>query len=209
MGDGRLPVAVHSADALSGVGVTRQLERHPAVRLVDHASAVPGTVAVFVSDTLDETTSVRLHRHGRTTGACSVLVVRHLSDSELLTAVAARVRVVLRHHEISTERLYQAVLTVSHGHGDLPPDLLGRMLELSAALNRSGPGVTTVRPDAPSPWEVTVLRLLADGFDTEEIAGAIGCSTRTVKKGISTLLDRLGLRNRAHAVAYAWREGLI
>ncbi|MBT2414689.1 response regulator transcription factor [Streptomyces sp. ISL-12] len=202
-------MTVHSTDPLSGAGVTHRLEHHPDVRMVDDASAVPGTVAVFVADTLDNTTSVRLHRHGRTTGACSVLVVRQLTDSELLEALAARVRVVLRHHDTSAERLHQAVRTASRGHGDLPPDLLGRVLEWSAALSLSRHGATAAPPDAPSSWEVTALRLLADGLGTEEMARTLGCSTRTAKKRVSALLDRLGLRNRAHAVAYAWREGLI
>ncbi|WP_217145753.1 LuxR C-terminal-related transcriptional regulator [Streptomyces sp. AC627_RSS907] len=194
---------------MSRAAITRQLERHPAVRLVDQASATPGTVAVFVADTWDGTTAVRLHGHGRRADARSVLVVRHLSDPDLLEALAARVRVILWSGEASSERLYEAALTAFRGDGALPPDLQGRLLRRTAELSRSRSGATTARTDPPSPWEIAALRLLADGCDTEEMARTLGCSALTVEKGVGGLLGRLGLRNRTHAVAYAWREGLI
>ena len=53
------------------------------------------------------------------------------------------------------------------------------------------------------------MRLLADGFDTAEIAGRLFYSERTVKNIIHDITSRLELRNRTHAVAYAIREGLI
>jgi DNA-binding NarL/FixJ family response regulator len=60
-----------------------------------------------------------------------------------------------------------------------------------------------------SPREVDVLRLVADGLDTGEIADSLNYSERTVKNVLHELTTRLQLRNRSHAVAYAVREGLI
>jgi DNA-binding NarL/FixJ family response regulator len=54
-----------------------------------------------------------------------------------------------------------------------------------------------------------VLRLVADGLDTTEIARRMAYSERTVKNVIHDVTTRLNLRNRSHAVAYAVREGLI
>ena len=51
--------------------------------------------------------------------------------------------------------------------------------------------------------ERDVLRLLADGLDTAEIAGQLAYSERTIKNIIHDLTTRLNLRNRSHAVAYA------
>ena len=69
------------------------------------------------------------------------------------------------------------------------------------------------RPGAPTsglaPREVDVLRLVAEGLDTVEIAGKLSYSERTVKNVMHGLTTRLRLRNRAHAVAYALREGYI
>jgi DNA-binding NarL/FixJ family response regulator len=66
-------------------------------------------------------------------------------------------------------------------------------------------------PDAQSHTEreLAVLRMLGEGCDTREIARRLAYSERTVKTVIQDLSQRLGLRNRSHAVAYAVRNGLI
>ena len=58
-----------------------------------------------------------------------------------------------------------------------------------------------------TPRETQVLKLVADGHDTSEIALALCYSERTVKNVLHDLTTRLQLRNRSHAVAYAVREG--
>jgi DNA-binding NarL/FixJ family response regulator len=57
--------------------------------------------------------------------------------------------------------------------------------------------------------ERAVLRLIADGFGTAEIAMRLNYSERTVKNILHRLLSRMHLRNRAHAVAYALGNGLL
>lgn len=57
--------------------------------------------------------------------------------------------------------------------------------------------------------EREVLRMLADGLSTLEIARRLNYSERTVKNIIHDMLDRLNLRNRPHAVAFALRHGLL
>lgn len=57
--------------------------------------------------------------------------------------------------------------------------------------------------------EREVLRLMAEGLDTVQIARTLSYSERTVKNIIQKLLIRLQLRNRPHAVAYALRNGLL
>jgi DNA-binding NarL/FixJ family response regulator len=57
--------------------------------------------------------------------------------------------------------------------------------------------------------ELAVLRMVADGRSTHEIARALSYSERTIKNAIHDLVTRLQLRNRSHAVAYAVRAGLI
>ncbi len=60
-----------------------------------------------------------------------------------------------------------------------------------------------------APREVDVLRLVAEGLDTRQISGKLAYSERTVKNVLHALTTRLQLHNRAHAVAYALREGYI
>ena len=57
--------------------------------------------------------------------------------------------------------------------------------------------------------ELRVLRLLADGYSTAEIASALAYSERTIKNAIHDLTTRLQLRNRSHAVAFRGPAGLI
>jgi DNA-binding NarL/FixJ family response regulator len=57
--------------------------------------------------------------------------------------------------------------------------------------------------------EVEVLRLVAEGLDTGEIARRLAFSERTIKSVLHDVTTRLQLRNRAHAVAFAVREGFI
>lgn len=57
--------------------------------------------------------------------------------------------------------------------------------------------------------ETEVLRLVAAGYSTQEIADRLSYSQRTVKSILHDVTNRFQLRNRSHAVAYALREGLI
>jgi DNA-binding NarL/FixJ family response regulator len=57
--------------------------------------------------------------------------------------------------------------------------------------------------------EVDVLKLLADGMSTVEIAQQLNYAERTIKNVIADMLSRLNLRNRTQAVSYAYRVGAI
>jgi DNA-binding CsgD family transcriptional regulator len=56
---------------------------------------------------------------------------------------------------------------------------------------------------------VEVLRLLADGLDTVEIADRLNYSERTIKNVLHAMMTRLNLRNRSHAVAFGLRCGAL
>jgi DNA-binding NarL/FixJ family response regulator len=57
--------------------------------------------------------------------------------------------------------------------------------------------------------EASVLKLLADGRSTTDVARELFYAERTVKLIVQGVVRRFGLRNRTHAVAYAIRHGLI
>ncbi|MFJ3208998.1 MULTISPECIES: helix-turn-helix transcriptional regulator [Streptomyces] len=205
--DGRVPVAVSAPDPISREGAISQLRRHPEVDLREESG--PGTVALLIEDALDEAALTRLRRIVRSEGARAVLVVGAIRETELLDVVECGVGAIVWRHEATAHRLVQAVLAASRGDGDLPADLIGRLISQVGTLHRGAAG----HPGAPSlglaPREVDVLRLVADGLDTGEIAGKLSYSERTVKNVMHGLTTRLHLRNRAHAVAYALREGYI
>ncbi|MFC9430261.1 MULTISPECIES: LuxR C-terminal-related transcriptional regulator [unclassified Streptomyces] len=205
----RIPVEVHASDPLSLAGAASQLRRQPEIELVEEAAGRPGTVAVLLAEALDEPTLSRLRRLVRADGTRAVLVTSLIREAELLQVIECGVGAIVWRREATGHRLLQAVLAASRGEGDLPSDLLGRLITQVGTLQR---GTTNV-PGAPAsglaPREVDVLRLVAEGMDTGEIASKLSYSERTVKNVMHGLTTRLQLRNRAHAVAYALREGYI
>jgi DNA-binding NarL/FixJ family response regulator len=143
------------------------------------------------------------------TGVPVVLVTRELSEAELLVALECRVVGVLPRTAVSADLLVQSVLTAAAGGGILSPDLVGRLLKHFERLQCEVLGPLGHNAAGLTPREVDVLRLMAEGFDTGEIADALCYSERTVKNVIHSMTSRLNLRNRSHAVAYAMRLGMI
>ena len=88
-------------------------------------------------------------------------------------------------------------------------DLLGRLMQQVARLQRDALAPRGLTPVGMSKRELHVLRLVADGHATSHIARELAYSERTVKNILHDVTTRLQLRNRAQAVAYAVREGLI
>jgi len=57
--------------------------------------------------------------------------------------------------------------------------------------------------------ELSALALVAQGLENAEIGRALFLATDTVKSRVARTLVKLGVRNRAHAVSIALREGLL
>ncbi|MEV4254518.1 response regulator transcription factor [Spirillospora sp. NPDC049652] len=203
-----IPVVVHAPDPITLAGVTSALRGRAGLRLVDDADAEVAEVAVVVADTVDEPTRGALRRYSRAGRTRTVLVAAHLKEAQLLDAVEAGVAAILWRHEASADTLARAVLAAARGGADLPPDLLGRLLEQVGRIQRgaNAPGGGAI---GLAQRELDVLGLVADGMDTAEIAARLSYSERTVKNVLHGVMSRLHLRNRAHAVAYAIREGYL
>lgn len=205
-----IPVAVHAPDPVSLAGVKSQLCHQPSIELVDEVSGRPGAVAVLVAaDALDEPTLSSLRRLIRTEGTRGVLVASSIREADLLQVIECGVGAIVWRHEATGHRLQQAVVAASRGDGDLPADLLGRLIAQVGTMQRGVAGSSDAPMHGLAPREVDVLRLVAEGMDTGEIASKLSYSERTVKNVMHGLTTRLRLRNRAHAVAYALREGYI
>ncbi|MBQ1075169.1 response regulator transcription factor [Micromonospora sp. C31] len=129
-----------------------------------------------------------------------LLVVDTLRESDVVEAVEAGAGGLLRRCEIGPDRLRPAIRATADGNFTVPSDLL------------TGAGDRV--PERPAVRQLTkreraVLLMLADGHETEEIARSLAYSVRTVTGIVHAITRRWQVRNRAHAVACALREGLI
>jgi DNA-binding NarL/FixJ family response regulator len=195
-------VAVHALDPISREGVLHQLRRHPEIEVREEAETEPGTVALFVHGTFDDAVQTRLRRVVRGAGARAVLVVSALLDAQLMDVIECGVDAVVWRHEATEERLVQAIVAAARGDANLPAGLLGRLIRQLGGE----PGCPTA---GFTPRELDVLRLLAEGRKSGEIAAELSCSERTVTHVVYGITSRLQLRNREQAVAYALRGGYI
>lgn len=209
---GPVLVDVAAADPLSRAGVAAQLRPRPEVRLQDEqdrTEAAEAGVLVLVADTVDEEVRATIRRTRRTTATRTVLVLSSIDEHQLLGAAECGVSGIIRRDDASPELLVQVICTVAGGDGHLPGDLLGQLLEAVGKVQKDLLGPRGLHFAGITEREREVLRLLAEGDDTADIARKVNYSGRTVKNIIHSFMERLQLRNRTHAVAYAMRHGLI
>jgi DNA-binding NarL/FixJ family response regulator len=78
-----------------------------------------------------------------------------------------------------------------------------------AEADDSEPGAPVPVREPLTPRELELLRYLAEGYTNKEIARAMVLAEDTVKKGVQTLIAKLGATDRTHAVVLALRRHLI
>ena len=203
----RVSICVRAEDPVSQAGMMSSFRPRPEVAVLDWGDERV-QVAVVVADSVDEPIlqSLRgLHRRG----CRALLVVRTIDDAALAAAVEAGLSGLLRRADATPERLVQAVCSVARGDGTVPPDLLGRLLAQVGRVQRQLLSPRGYSLMGLSEREIEILRLIADGLDTAEIATTLSYSERTVKNVLHDVTSRLQLRNRSHAVAYALKQGMI
>lgn len=205
----RTTVAVHAADPISLIGVASQLRPRPEVSVIEWDAEVPPEVVAVVVDTVDEEALGTLRRIQRTTSCRTVLVITDIDEQQLVSAAECGVAGVIRRSEATPDNLVHVIGTVARGEGYLPADLLGRLLEEVGRLQDQVLGPRGLYVTGLTTREADTLRLVAEGYDTAEIAAKLGWSERTIKNTLHGVMSRLQLSNRSHAVAFAMRQGWI
>jgi DNA-binding NarL/FixJ family response regulator len=200
---------LHASDPISHAGVAGQLRPRPEIQVLGQEEADRAAVAVVVADSVDQET-LRVLRGLRCGGAPHLVVVASdVDDADLVSLVEVGVAGLVRRCEATPDRLVSVIVSAAEGDGVVPPDLLGRLLNQVGQLQRQVLGPRGLTFSGLAEREIQVLRLVADGLDTAEIAVQLSYSQRTVKNVLHDVTSRLHLRNRSHAVAYAMRHGLI
>jgi len=119
--------------------------------------------------------------------------------------VAAALRAGVRGYVLKTqaaEDLLQAIRNVTRGHVYLSPGVSGAVID----------GYLSGVPAAEEPLtnrEVQVLKLVAEGHTSKEIAGLLGLSAKTAESYRARLMEKLDIHETAGLVRYAIRRGLV
>jgi DNA-binding NarL/FixJ family response regulator len=202
-------VTLQAPDPITEAGLAAFLRSGPEITLLGGGDRAGAQVLVFAFERLTPEVVATLRRSAAESNRPAVLVINEITEGELLTVVECRVVAILPRTAVTSERLVHAVLAAAKGGGVMPPSLVGELLKHIERLQRDVLTPNGLNAFGFTPREIDVLRLMAEGLDTNEIAGELCYSERTVKNVIYGVTHRLKLRNRSHAVAYALRAGMI
>ncbi|MFI0724481.1 response regulator transcription factor [Streptomyces sp. NPDC021224] len=204
----RIAVDLRAWDPISQAGVASQLRLRPEVRLLDRDPEAASVVVAVVDAVDDEVLGMlrQIHRAGSPRG---VLVVTLIDENQLVKAAECGFIGVIRRSEASPAKLVEVIGAVARGEGYVPADLLGGLLVQVGRFQGDRTNVHGLNLSRLNEREIEVLRLVAEGCSTADIALKLAYSDRTIKNILHSVMTRLNLRTRSQAVAYAMRQGLI
>ena len=170
----RTPVFVYADDPVSQAGLEQLLRARSEIYVVASGQIDDAVVAVVGCEEVDEAivrTIAAIQRDG-----CPhvVVVATRLDEAGVLAAGEAGTLGMLRRREATPERLGRGRAHVADGEASVPADLVGPLLGAVRRMRRAASCRRAPAPATLSPREREVIRLLADGRDTAEIAvGAV------------------------------------
>jgi DNA-binding NarL/FixJ family response regulator len=136
----------------------------------------------------------------------TILLTTFDDDEALLDGVKAGARGYLL-KDVSLEQLTEAIRTVASGGTLIRPAVTERVLRGLEHVRRDFESLSP--PDPLTKRELEILRLIAGGYSNREIADALGTAEGTVKNHASSILSKLGVRDRTRAVLKALELGYI
>ena len=136
----------------------------------------------------------------------TILLTTFDDDEALLEGVKAGARGYLL-KDVSLEQLTGAIHAVAAGETLIRPAVTERVLRGLEHVRRDFDALDP--PDPLTKREVEILRLMAAGYSNREIAEALGTAEGTIKNHASSILSKLGVRDRTRAVLKALERGYI
>jgi DNA-binding NarL/FixJ family response regulator len=134
-----------------------------------------------------------------------VVLTTHADEDSILDALRAGARGYLT-KDAGIAEISRAVQAAAAHQTLLDPVVHSRLIEAAGAARRPAPPPSL--PDELTPREAEVLSLIARGLSNAEIAATLVVSEATVKTHINHLFAKIGARDRAQAVHYAYTHGL-
>jgi DNA-binding NarL/FixJ family response regulator len=136
-----------------------------------------------------------------------VVLTTYADDRSVLDALRAGALGYLT-KDAGAAEIQQALHRVAGGQAALDPAVQLHLVEAIADGTPSSPAAAPL-PDGLTPREAEVLTLIAAGLSNTEIAERLVVSEATVKSHVNHMLAKIGARDRAQAVGYAYRHGLV
>jgi DNA-binding NarL/FixJ family response regulator len=139
---------------------------------------------------------------------CRILMLTTFDDEEYIVAALRAGANGYLLKDLPAAELARAVLLAHAGVDQLAPAVTARLLgALDNSPRRPAPAGSDGVPLTGR--ELAVIRLIATGASNREIAARLYVSEGTVKNHVSSILSRLGLRDRTQAAIYAHDHGLL
>jgi DNA-binding NarL/FixJ family response regulator len=112
---------------------------------------------------------------------------------------------------LSTQRLVEGIRQVHAGESPINPKMASKLLDEVVALSLTAPIKLekNIKTESLTDRECDVLKLVARGLSNKEIGVALSISPLTAKAHLSSILDKLQLRGRVEAAAWAIRHGIL
>jgi two-component system response regulator DevR len=156
---------------------------------------LPGTSGIEVCRTVSE-------RYPE----CAVIILTTFTDESLVAQciqAGARGFIV---KDIERFDLKRSIRAVARGEAAIDPKAAVAVL---AQLRRTPSLIKEPSPDPLSSQQIVILRLVAQGLSSREIATQLYLSENTVKGYVQEILHRLGVKNRTEAVMVAVKQGWL
>jgi DNA-binding NarL/FixJ family response regulator len=132
-----------------------------------------------------------------------VVLTTYSDDRSVLDALRAGARGYLT-KDAGSEQIREALWQVLDDHAVIDPAVQRHLVDAIAGEPAPPPEF----PDGLTRREAEVLSLMAGGLSNAEIAARLTISEATVKSHVNHLFAKIGARDRAQAVAYAFRHDL-
>jgi DNA-binding NarL/FixJ family response regulator len=140
-----------------------------------------------------------------------VLVLTTFDDDELVVQALEAGAAGYLLKDVGSDALAEAVRTVARGESPLEPSVARKVLQHLRTRQREHEALPppAISNEALTSRELEVLRLLGTGASNREIAEQLFITEGTVRNYISTILSKLGARDRTQAALVAVRMGLV
>jgi DNA-binding NarL/FixJ family response regulator len=206
-----ITVAVLAGDPLTGQGAAVYLESCPHVKVLPAGRQHEAEVILILVSWITDETLVWMQQiaDAAPRDVSFVLVGDGVREHHVLRAISCGLVSVIPRQDADFDRILRAIAATRDGRLEMPGVALGWVVNQIRGIQQDVLEPKGLTPAGLETRETDVLGLLAEGLGTAEIAERLHYSERTVKNIIHGVLTRCRLRNRAHAVAFALRNGAI